>query len=142
MGYFNEDDTPDVMVTYQTGPGFPVYYFTQTTVLDGRTGRPLLSRPVRMALGVQASPLAVSFTGHGNDLFLYWLSDCHGSHRPLPFGFAQGTSVFQQSRADFCRLRFKEALFTRVYALARSTTPPGVVVYDSGESGGIQDVAI
>lgn len=133
VGYFNGDDTPDVMVTYQTGPGFPVYFYSQTTVLDGRTGRPLLARPLRAAVGTQASPLAVSLEGRGHDLFLYWLSDCHGTHRPLPFRFAQGTSVFQQSRADFCRLRFKDALFTRLYALSSVTHPPGILVYDSGK---------
>ncbi|KAM7290009.1 hypothetical protein ISCGN_030137 [Ixodes scapularis] len=133
VGYFDGDDTPDVMVTYQTGPGFPVYFYSQTTVLDGRTGRPLLARPLRAAVGTQASPLAVSLEGRGRDLFLYWLSDCHGTHRPLPFRFAQGTSVFQQSRADFCRLRFKDALFTRLYALSSVTHPPGILVYDSDD---------
>ncbi|CAN7984580.1 unnamed protein product [Ixodes hexagonus] len=133
VGFFNADDTPDVLVTYQTGPGFPVYFYTQTTVLDGRTGRPLLGRPLRAAVGTQASPLAVSREGRGRDLFLYWLSDCHGAHRPLPFHFVQGTSVFQQSRADFCRLRFKDALFTRLYAISSATGPPGVLVYDSDD---------
>ncbi|KAH9369275.1 hypothetical protein HPB48_012351 [Haemaphysalis longicornis] len=115
VGFFDGDSTPDVMVSYQTGPGFPLYVSSQTTVLDGRTGRPLLARPVRAALGAQASPLAVSMPGRGHDFFLYWLSDCHRAESLASddqFDLAAGTSVFLRSRADFCRLRFNSRLYT------------------------------
>ncbi|XP_075550002.1 protein FAM234B [Dermacentor variabilis] len=135
VGFFDGDGTPDVMVSYQTGPGFPLYVASQTTVLDGRTGRPLLPRPVRSALGAQASPLAVSMPGTGRDLFLYWLSDCHrgpaADHDDREFALAAGTSVYLRSRADFCRLRFGSRLYTRLYALWSDAGPPGAVVYDS-----------
>ncbi|XP_064472122.1 uncharacterized protein LOC135386243 [Ornithodoros turicata] len=135
IGYFNDDSVPDVMINYQTGPGFPIYFYTQTTVLDGRTGQPLLEHgPVRMAVGTQASPLVLSVAGRGNDVFLYWVSDCHGEHTDataMEFEFLRGTSVYKQSRADFCKLRFKEKLFTRMYAISRHTGTPGVLVYDS-----------
>lgn len=26
VGYFNNDDIPDIMIHYQTGPGYPLYY--------------------------------------------------------------------------------------------------------------------
>ena len=29
VGYFNDDDTPDIMIHYQTGPGYPLYYSAQ-----------------------------------------------------------------------------------------------------------------
>ncbi|XP_065292002.2 protein FAM234B isoform X2 [Dermacentor albipictus] len=135
VGFFDGDGTPDVMVSYQTGPGFPLYVASQTTVLDGRTGRPLLPRPVRSALGAQASPLAVSMPGMGRDLFLYWLSDCHrgpaADHDDREFALAAGTSVYLRSRADFCRLRFGSRLYTRLYALWSDAGPPGALVYDS-----------
>ncbi|XP_037502490.2 uncharacterized protein LOC119376887 [Rhipicephalus sanguineus] len=135
VGYFNDDRTPDVMVSYQTGPGFPLYVSSQTTVLDGRTGRPLLSRPVHSALGAQASPLAISMPGVGRDIFLYWLSDCHSARvrEDKEFALAAGTSVFLRSRADFCRLRFGSRLYTRLYALWSNAGPPGVLLYDSDE---------
>ncbi|XP_077484241.1 uncharacterized protein LOC144094190 [Amblyomma americanum] len=134
VGLFDGDGTPDLMVSYQTGPGFPLYVASQTTVLDGRTGRPLLARPVRSALGAQASPLAVSMAGRGRDLFLYWLSDCHGGAPGKGFTLAAGTSVFLRSRADFCRLRFGSRLFTRLYALGADSRPPGALVYDSDQN--------
>ncbi|XP_077562373.1 uncharacterized protein LOC144178412 [Haemaphysalis longicornis] len=141
VGFFDGDSTPDVMVSYQTGPGFPLYVSSQTTVLDGRTGRPLLARPVRAALGAQASPLAVSMPGRGHDFFLYWLSDCHRDGSLASddqFDLAAGTSVFLRSRADFCRLRFNSRLYTRLYALSADFSSPGVLIYDSDEKRPIE----
>ena len=43
-----------------------------------------------------------------------------------------GTNVHEQSRSDFCRLRFRTHGVSRMYALSRDVTAPGVVVYDSG----------
>ncbi|XP_076350417.1 uncharacterized protein LOC143247003 [Tachypleus tridentatus] len=134
VGYFNDDAVPDFIVNYQTGPGFPVYYYTQTTILDGRTGQHLLSEPIKMVVGTQSSPLVISAEGFGNDIFLYWVSDCHGvsgEDRNLKFSFVHGTTIHEQSRADFCKLRFKERLFTRMYALNHASGPPGTIVYDS-----------
>jgi len=45
-----------------------------------------------------------------------------------------GTNVHEQSRSDFCRLRFATHGISRMYALSRDVTAPGVVVYDSGKS--------
>ena len=45
-----------------------------------------------------------------------------------------GTNVHEQSRSDFCRLRFKTRGLSRMYALSRDVTAPGVLVYDSGLS--------
>ncbi|XP_022252488.1 uncharacterized protein LOC106468446 isoform X1 [Limulus polyphemus] len=134
VGYFNDDDVPDFIVNYQTGPGFPVYYYTQTTILDGRNGQHLLSEPIKMVVGTQSSPLVISAEGFGNDIFLYWVSDCHGvsgESYNLEFSFVHGTTIHEQSRADFCKLRFKEKLFTRMYALNHASGPPGTIMYDS-----------
>ncbi|XP_054712627.1 uncharacterized protein LOC129222185 [Uloborus diversus] len=133
VGYFNNDSVPDFIITYQTGPGFPIYYFTQTTILDGRTGKPLLAQPIKMVVGTQTSSLVISVKGTGNDIFLYWVSDCHGSknNSNLEYDFLKGTSVHEQSRADFCKLRFKEKLFTKMYALTSHMSSPGKVIYDS-----------
>lgn len=78
VGYFNNDDVPDFGVTYQFGPGFPIYYYAQFQVLDGRKGNPLLKQPVQMAIGTQSSPLTVSTLAQ-NDLFLFWYSSCSNS---------------------------------------------------------------
>ncbi|KAG8180040.1 hypothetical protein JTE90_012884 [Oedothorax gibbosus] len=96
VGYFNNDSIPDFIINYQTGPGFPIYYYTQTTILDGRTGKPLLPKPIKMVVGTQSSPLVVSVKGKGNDLFLYWVSDCHGGQNQseLKFDFMKGTVIY------------------------------------------------
>ncbi|XP_055329557.1 uncharacterized protein LOC129582151 isoform X2 [Paramacrobiotus metropolitanus] len=130
-GYYNEDNVPDFFIKYSVGAGYPVYYYAESTILDGRTGKPLLSSPIRDVIGSQSSPLTVSIQGD-TDWFLYWQSDCaNTSQSPSTFNFATGTKVHQQSRADFCRLRFNSHGYTRMYAINRHTGAPGIVVYDS-----------
>ena len=50
----------------------------QSTVLDGKTGKPLITPYLRDSVGAQSSPLTVSVEGLGNDLFLHWMADCVG----------------------------------------------------------------
>ena len=63
----------------------------QTTVVDGKTGEPLLQPYIKETVGGQASPLTISVEGHGNDLFLYWIADClqHEGHGGK-FAFVDG----------------------------------------------------
>lgn len=79
VGYFNDDGVADFAVSYQYGPGFPIYFYAEFHVLDGRNGEELLrgngGGPVRMPIGTQSSPLTVS-TGAANDVFLFWYSGC------------------------------------------------------------------
>lgn len=60
--------------------------------MDGRNGKPFLQKPIEMVVGTQTSPLVISVTGKGNDIFLYWISDCHGSENKtkLEFDFIKG----------------------------------------------------
>jgi hypothetical protein len=39
--------------------------------------------------------------------------------------------MYEKSRSDFCRLRFKTEGFSRMYALGSHVKPPGKVFYDS-----------
>ena len=32
VGYFNDDNIPDIMIHYQTGPGYPLYYSAQVQI--------------------------------------------------------------------------------------------------------------
>lgn len=133
--YFNNDNIPDFFINYSVGPGYPLYYYSESTVLDGKTGRPLLRQPFRHAVAIQSSPLAVSME-NGSDYFLYWVSGCHGIENEADFTeqfrFAKGTIVYQQSRSNLCQLRFKKQGYSRLYAVSQHTAPPGVLVYDSG----------
>ncbi|XP_069115779.1 uncharacterized protein [Argopecten irradians] len=138
-GYYNEDNVPDFMVKYAHGPGFPIYFRSQTTILDGRTGKPLLEQPLWDTIGAQSSPLTVSMEGTGNDLFVYWVSDCLGHEgQGGEFKFVEGTNVHEQSRADFCRLRFKSQGYSKILALSRNIKQPGQTVYYSVERKDIE----
>ncbi|XP_048257876.1 uncharacterized protein LOC124125677 isoform X2 [Haliotis rufescens] len=133
-GFYNDDDVPDFLVKFSHGPGFPVYYYSETTVLDGRTGAPLLDQSVRDTVGAQTSSLTISLEGRGNDIFLYWLADCEDHEGGgEEFNFLKGTNVHEQSRSDFCKLRFKTKGFSKVFALSSHVAPPGKTVYYSGD---------
>ncbi|XP_076457343.1 uncharacterized protein LOC143291388 [Babylonia areolata] len=133
-GYYNEDDIPDFLVKAAFGPGYPVYYHAETTVLDGRTGEPLVKPSVRVSVGAQSSALSVSMEGKGHDLFLYWIADCLGHEgEGGEYRFVNGTNVHEQSRSDFCQLRFQTKLYTKMLALSRAIPAPGATVYFSEE---------
>ncbi|KAF4519305.1 hypothetical protein B566_EDAN005244 [Ephemera danica] len=74
-GYFNDDNIPDILIRFHMGPGFPKYHYTQTQVLDGRTGKALLKKPLSAAPSADSAP-SLSLEGHGNDAFLVWSSGC------------------------------------------------------------------
>ncbi|XP_063236356.1 uncharacterized protein LOC134538795 [Bacillus rossius redtenbacheri] len=138
-GYFNDDDIPDFLVQYNTGPGFPMYYFSQTTVLDGRTGAPLLDVPVVHTLGGQAPAVTVGTAAPGSDFLLYWAADCAGSEGAAePFSFVPGSSVRAQNSADLCRQRFNTSTVSRLYALSQHAGPPGVVLYSSDDRSALE----
>ena len=66
-------------------------HVTQTTVLDGRNGLPLVKPYIHSTTGTQASPLTVSATGVGNDLFLHWAVNCVGHEgQGTPYRFIDG----------------------------------------------------
>lgn len=132
--YFNDDDIPDFLVKYQNGPGFPVYYSSQTTVLDGKTGAPLLDKPIVDTTGSQMGGLSISVEGWGNDLVLYWTSNCLHHEGPTePFTFIPGSSIQAQSRVDLCQMLFNSTLSTQFVALSQHLEPPGIAVYSSEE---------
>jgi hypothetical protein len=63
----------------------------QTTVLDGKTGTPLLDRPVVDTAGSQMGGLSISVEGLGNDMVLYWTANCLYHEGPTkPFSFIPG----------------------------------------------------
>ncbi|KAH7642116.1 pqq-like domain containing protein [Dermatophagoides farinae] len=140
IGYFNEDDVPDFGVIYQFGPGFPIYYYTEFHILDGRNGKSLLKNPIRMSIGTQSSPLTVSTLAR-NDMFLFWYSSCTNSSlsgnitdeiiNNDPFQLRPDVTVHETSRADFCRIRYGDK--AKQYTQFLSLTPPNNLekIYDS-----------
>lgn len=45
-GHYNNDNITDFMVKYNCGPGFPVYYYSQTQIINGKNGTSLLDQMI------------------------------------------------------------------------------------------------
>ncbi|PSN30859.1 hypothetical protein C0J52_21219 [Blattella germanica] len=130
--YFNDDNIPDFLVKYQDGPGFPVYYSSQTTVLNGKTGVPLIEKPVMDTMGSQMGGITLSMEGLGNDFILFWIADCLQHEGPTkPYSFLPGTPIQVQSRADVCQLLYNSSLTTKFAAFSQHIEPPGIIIYSS-----------
>ncbi|CAF2707949.1 unnamed protein product [Rotaria sp. Silwood2] len=135
VGYFNDDDIPDIMIHYQTGPGYPLYYSAQTTILDGRTGKPILDKSIEQSVGVQSSPLTISFKQHGHDMFIYWMGECDkvDSNTERKIDYDKNTPSALLSNADICKLRYQTTSFTALHGLTQSMKSPGVLIYSSND---------
>uniref|UniRef100_T1JFB9 FAM234A/B beta-propeller domain-containing protein n=1 Tax=Strigamia maritima TaxID=126957 RepID=T1JFB9_STRMM len=131
-GYFDDDNVLDFLIKHQIGPGFPVYFYSQTNILSGATGKPILKQPLEDTVGAQASGLTISLQGQGNDIFLYWTSNClNHEGEKQEYSFVSGTNVHEKSRTDFCKIKFNSRLVSRLYALGQNFKLPGTVIYDS-----------
>ncbi|XP_029672349.1 uncharacterized protein LOC115240981 isoform X2 [Formica exsecta] len=131
-GYYNDDNIPDFMIKHQIGAGFPTYYYTVATIIDGRNGQPLLEKPIEDSLSRQMSGLSVTVDGFGNDWFLHWSADCLNYEGiKEKYQFLKGQSLASQTRADLCRLRFNSTLTMRLLALSQHVGPPGISLYFS-----------
>lgn len=80
-GHFDSDNITDFMVKYNTGSGFPVYYYSETTILSGATGLPLLDAMMTDSGGPNGllGGISVSQT-FGGDIFLHWQVQCRGKY--------------------------------------------------------------
>lgn len=53
----------------------------QTVILDGLTGQPIY-QPVSGGVITQMSGLVLSMEGKGNDIYLFWTSECNNTSPP------------------------------------------------------------
>ena len=52
------------------------------------------------SIGSQSSPLSISVSGRGNDIFLHWMSNCKGHDKEtLKYGFAEGENIHDMVRS-------------------------------------------
>ena len=104
------------------------------TVIDGKTGKPLVTPFLKSSSMCNTSPLTASMQGLGNDLFIYWVSDCLGHEgEGGNFEFVEGTNVHEQSRADTCKLRYNAKSFSKLRVTNHNIGFPGKDIYYSGE---------
>ncbi|KAH8359490.1 hypothetical protein KR093_007027, partial [Drosophila rubida] len=134
-GHFNRDNVTDFMVKYNTGPGFPVYYYSQTTILDGSTGQPLLNAMMTDAGGASSLLGGVSISqSFGGDFFLHWQLQCRNKPNARDaYEFVPDSDIILQARADTCRLRYNESTVLKLYAIARHIEPPGAVIFSTDD---------
>ncbi|XP_063981625.1 uncharacterized protein LOC135164846 isoform X1 [Diachasmimorpha longicaudata] len=136
-GYYDDDNIPDIMVKHQIGPGFPVYYYSLTTILSGKTGQPFLETPIKDNANGQMSGLSISVDGLGNDWFLHWSANCMdqnvNENINEKYRFLNGQTLLSQSRADLCKLRFNTSLSMRLSAMSQHVGPPGQSIYFSDD---------
>ena len=111
-----------------------VLFCLQVTIIDGKTGKPIIKPSFKTSVAANTSPLTVSMEGEGNDLFAYWVADCLDHEgEGGEFEFVEGTNVHEQSRADTCQLRYQTKSFSRLSIMNRKTGFPGQQIYHSGE---------
>ncbi|XP_022902074.2 uncharacterized protein [Onthophagus taurus] len=131
-GYFNNDNVTDFLVKYQKGPGFPVYYHSETYILDGKTGKSIYEHPIIDTVGSQMGGLTISMEKFGMDWFVFWTGNCKDYEaRQDIFEFISGSTNKQQNRANICKLRFNSTMVAKMYALNQFDQPPGVELYSS-----------
>ncbi|XP_076280121.1 uncharacterized protein LOC143208973 isoform X1 [Lasioglossum baleicum] len=131
-GYYNDDNVPDFMVKYQIGSDSFTYNYTVTTIIDGKTGMPLLEKPIEGLLSKEMSGLSVTVEDFGNDWFLYWSVECLNYEVDKEkYQSLKNAKLAFESYVDVCKLRFNSTLTTNLYALSQHVGPPGISLYFS-----------
>lgn len=133
-GLFNNDDVADFMVKYSTGPGFPIYYYSQTTIIDGITGKALLDSAITDSGGSHSllGGISLSLPNQSGDYFLHFQSRCKDKFDAKdPYKFVPNADIIQQSRADTCMLRYNTSTLLMLNAINRCTEPPGNLIFSS-----------
>lgn len=70
--------------------------------------------------------------GHGNDVFLHWMSNCKGHDKEkLIYSFPAGESMHDQMRADICHALFDAQQEATLLALLRYNETNEVNLYSS-----------
>ncbi|XP_076658207.1 uncharacterized protein LOC143362167 isoform X2 [Halictus rubicundus] len=131
-GYYNDDNIPDFMVKYQIGSDSFTYNYTVTTIIDGKTGMPLLEKPIEGLLSKEMSGLSVTVEDFGNDWFLYWSVEClnYESDKEKYQSLKNAKLAFEPY-VDVCKRRFNSTLTINLYALSQHVGPPGISLYFS-----------
>lgn len=125
-GHFNHDNVTDFMVKYNTGPGFPVYYYSQTTILDGKTGKPLLDNMMTDSGGSNSLLGGVSLSQtFGGDFFLHWQMQCRDKYDAKDaYEFVPGT------QSHFCLSMSFSGLLKYLFQIVTSFYRPEPILAD------------
>lgn len=134
-GNYNSDNITDFMVKYNCGPGFPVYYYSQTQIINGKNGTSLLDQMINDSGGANSllGGISISQT-FGGDLFLHWQTHCRGKYDVKdPYQFIPDSDILLQSRADTCMLRYNTSTVLKLFAITRHIQSPGAVIFSTDD---------
>lgn len=134
-GYYNSDNVTDFMVKYSYGPGYPIYYYSQTQIINGKNGSAILERMINDAGGANSllGGISISQT-FGGDLFLHWQTHCRGQlDVNEPYQFIPDSDTYLQARADACMLRYNASTVLKLYAITRHIQPPGAIIFSTDD---------
>lgn len=134
-GHYNSDNVTDFMVKYSYGPGYPIYYYSQTQIINGKNGSALLDRMIHDAGGANSLLGGVSISQtFGGDLFLHWQTHCRGQlDVNEPYQFIPDSDTYLQARADACMLRYNSSTILKLYAITRHIQPPGAIIFSTDD---------
>lgn len=134
-GFYNNDNVTDFMVKYNCGAGFPIYYYSQTQIINGKNGTALLDQMINDSGGANSLLGGVSIAqSFGGDFFLHWQTQCRGKYDVKePYQFFPDSDILQQSRADTCRLRYNVSTVLKFYAITRHIKPPGAIIFSTDD---------
>ncbi|CAG9855817.1 unnamed protein product [Phyllotreta striolata] len=122
--YFNFDNVTDFLIIYQKYDDILNYNYTQTFIIDGKTGTPIY-KPITGGVITQSSGLSVSLESHGYDMYLFWTSECVKFDK-TPF---KGVN----DAYGECLEHNNNTLGLKLNALSQFHQPPGFVIYNSME---------
>ncbi|KAJ8945336.1 hypothetical protein NQ318_009731 [Aromia moschata] len=127
-GYFNLDNVTDFLIIYQKYDDIFNYNYTQTFIIDGKTGESIYSHPISGGVITQMGGITLSMESHGYDMYLYWTAECTNIEMFNKVSIPKGKlSEFY----DECRRQFNTTRILRLNALNQFHEPPGFMVYNS-----------
>nr|CAI5831761.1 unnamed protein product [Callosobruchus analis] len=126
-GYFNYDNVTDFLVVYQKYDDILNYNYTQTFIIDGKTGQSIYS-PIPGSIITQMSGMVISSECHGYDTFLFWTSECANIEM---FKIVDLPKANSDAPYDECKKQFNTSRIIKLNALSQFHQPPGYVIYNS-----------
>ncbi|KAJ3662550.1 hypothetical protein Zmor_006894 [Zophobas morio] len=129
-GYFNDDNVTDFLVIYEKYDNILNYNYTETFILDGKTGKPIYSKSISGSVATQMNGLSLGMESHGFDMFLFWTTECTN----IDFynkNKVEMEEVNIDNIVDMCRKQFNTSSIMMFNALNQYDQPPGFEIYKS-----------
>ncbi|RZC42814.1 PQQ 2 and/or VCBS domain containing protein, partial [Asbolus verrucosus] len=128
--YFNDDNVTDFLIIYEKYDNILNYNYTKTFIIDGKTGKPIYTKPISGSVTTQMNGLTLGMESHGFDMYLFWTTECTNVE------IYEKNKVFVKetnydSVSDVCRQNFNTTSIMKLNALNQYDQPPGFEIYNS-----------